>query len=235
MKSLQCLIITTSEYKLDNSGDTKGVWLEDLAAPYFIFKDSGEQVTLASPKGGQIPLDLVSLRGKNTTENTVRFQADSQATYQFSHSLPLKEIKTEKFDLVFFSGGYGAMYDFKDDDTLRRILTNLYYENKPIGLVGHAIAALLEFSINTEDPFVKGRNITAFSNSEEVAAAPDEIPPFMLETRLHSLGAHYSHGPDFKSNVIRDGSIITGQNPASSVETAKQTLSLAREQHSWES
>ena len=231
MKSLKCLIITTSAYKLDNSLNTTGVWLEDLAAPYFLFKDAGEHVTLASPKGGAIPLDLVSVLEKNTTENTIRFLADAQAKYQFSHSLPLNEIKAEKFDLVFFSGGYGAMYDFKDDDTLRRILSNFYYENKPIGLVGHAIAALLEFSLNTEDSFVKGRRVTSFSNSEEVSLSPRELPPFMLETRLRSLGALYSNGPDFKSNVIRDGSIITGQNPASSLETARQTLLLAHEQH----
>lgn len=231
MKSLKCLIITTSHYKLDNTANTTGVWLEDLAAPYFIFKDSGEHITLASPKGGQIPLDISSQSEKYITENTKRFRENVQAMYHFSHSLPLNEIKVEDFDLVFFSGGYGAMYDFNDNANLRSILSDFYYQNKPIGLVGHAIVALLAFSINTEESFVKGRKLTAFSNSEEASIGLVEKPPFLLETKLRSSGALYSNGPDFKNNVVIDGSIITGQNPASSVETAKQTLMLAHEQH----
>jgi putative intracellular protease/amidase len=231
MKSLKCLIITTSNYKLDNTTNTTGVWLEDLAAPYFIFKDSGEHITLASPKGGLIPLDLSSQSEKYITENTRRFRENDQAMYHFSHSLPLNEIKAENFDLVFFSGGYGAMYDFEDNGILRGILSDFYYQNKPIGLVGHAIVALLAFSINSADSFVKGRKITAFSNSEELSIGVIEKPPFLLETRLRSSGALYSNGPDFKSNVVIDGSIITGQNPASSVETARQTLMMAHQQH----
>ena len=203
----------------------------DLAAPYFIFKDSGEHITLASPNGGQIPLDANSQSAKYKTENTKRFMDNVQAMYHFSHSLPLNEIKAEDFDLVFFSGGYGAMYDFSDNNNLRSILSDFYFQNKPIGLVGHAIAALLGFSINSEESFVKGRKLTAFSNSEEASIGLVEKPPFLLETKFRSLGALYSNGPDFKTNVVIDGSIITGQNPASSIETAKQTLILAHEQH----
>lgn len=225
------MIIATSNYKLDNSTNTTGVWLEDLAAPYFIFKDSGEHITFASPKGGQIPLDVSSQSEKYITDNTKRFRRNDQAMYLFSHSLPLNEINAEDFDLVFFSGGYGAMYDFNDNVSLRSLLSDFYYQNKPIGLVGHAIVALLKFSLNTADSFVKGRRLTAFSNSEEASIGLVEKPPFLLETKLRSLGALYSNGPDFKNNVVIDGSIITGQNPASSVETAKQTLILAHKQH----
>jgi putative intracellular protease/amidase len=231
MKSLKCLIITTSNYKLDNTSLTTGVWLEDLAAPYFVFKDSGEHITLASPKGGLIPLDTSSQSAKYITENTKRFRENDQAMYHFSHSLPLNEIKAEDFDLVFFSGGYGAMYDFNDNHILLGLLSDFYYQNKPIGLVGHAIVALLAFSINSENSFVKDRKLTAFSNSEETAIGLEEKPPFLLESKLRSSGALYSKGRDFKSNVVIDGSIITGQNPSSSVETAKQTLMLAHDQH----
>lgn len=225
------MIITTSNYKLENTAHTTGVWLEELAAPYFIFKDSGEHITLASPKGGIIPLDTSSQSAKYMTENTKRFRENEQAMYHFSHSLPLNEIKAKDFDLVFFSGGYGAMYDFNDNHILLGLLSDFYYQNKPMGLVGHAIVALLAFSINSEDSFVKDRKLTAFSNSEESAIGLDEKPPFLLESKLRSSGALYSKGPDFKSNVVIDGSIITGQNPSSSVETAKQTLMLAHEQH----
>ena len=225
------MIVTTSNYKLDNSTDTTGVWLEELAAPYFIFKDSGEHITLASPKGGQIPLDLNSQSDNYITVDTKRFRENDQAMYHFSHSLPLNEINAKDFDLVFFSGGYGAMYDFNDNNILLGILSDFYYQNKPIGLVGHAIVALLAFSINSKESFVKDRKLTAFSNSEEASIGLVEKAPFLLETKLRSSGALYSKGADFKSNVVIDGSIITGQNPASSVETAKQTLMLAHEQH----
>jgi putative intracellular protease/amidase len=231
MNSLKCLIITTSNFKLDNTANTTGVWLEDLAAPYFIFKDSGEHITLASPKGGQIPLDVNSQSEKYSTENTKRFRENDQAMYHFSHSLPLNEIKAEDFDLVFFSGGYGAMYDFNNNVILQSILSDFFYQSKPIGLVGHAIVALLTFFINSEESFVKNRKLTAFSNSEESSIGLVEKSPFLLETKLRSSGALYSSGPDFKSYVVIDGSIITGQNPASSAETAKQTLMLAHEQH----
>lgn len=231
MKSLRSLIITTSNNKLDDTTNKTGVWLEDLAAPYFILKDGGEFITIASPQGGQIPLDPNSETTAAATENTKRFQENSQAMYHFSHALPLNEAKAEDYDLLFIAGGYGAMWDFPDNVNLKQLLSNFYFQNKPIGLVGHAVVALVSLSINSEEPFVKDRNITAFSNSEEVAIGLNEKPPFLLESKLLSLGALYSKGVDFESHVVVDGSIITGQNPASSTETAKQLLFMAHAQN----
>ena len=227
MNSLRSLIITTSKGKLDNSNNKTGVWLEDLAVPYFILKDSGEYVTLASPLGGQIPLDINSQSAAAVTDSTKSFFQDAQAMYHFSHSLPLNEIDTDAFDLLFLVGGYGAMWDFPDSKCLNDIICNFEQDHKPIGLVGHAVAALVSLTTKKMESFVKGRKITAFSNHEEVTAALNEHPPFLLENKLISLGALYSKGPDFKSYVVDDNNIITGQNPASSGETARRIIALA--------
>jgi putative intracellular protease/amidase len=228
MKSLNSLIITTSCSKTADSKNKTGVWLEDLAAPYFILKDSGEFVTIASPLGGQIPVDINSQSAAAVTDSTNRFQQDAQAMYHFSHSLPLNEIDTNAFDLLFLVGGYGAMWDFPDDKWLNEIIHYFRRAQKPIGLVGHAVAALVSLTTKDMQPLVKGINLTAFSNQEEIAASLNEQTPFSLENRLISLGALYSSGPDFESHVVTDGNIITGQNPASSTETAKQIIALAK-------
>lgn len=208
MKSLKSLIITTSNNKLSDTTNKTGVWMEDLAAPYFILKDGGEYITIVSPKGGQIPLDPIS-------------------NSHFSHSLPINEVKAEDFDLVFLSGGYGAMWDFPENKKLKKLLEDFSRQNKPIGLVGHAVAALVFLKKENGEPLVKGRKLTAFSNREEELAGLNEKPPFLLESKLISLGALYSKAAEFTSNVVVDGNIITGQNPASSVETAQLLLSLA--------
>ena len=230
MRSLRCLIISTSNHKLENTESKTGVWLEDIAGPYFVFKDNGEFVTISSPLGGRIPLDDNSQSHRWETENTKRFEQNPQAMYHFTHALPLNEIKSNDYDLVFISGGYGVMWDFPNNIILQGLLSDFYYQNKPIGLVGHAVVALISFSINTQDSFVKNRKLTAFSNSEETSIGLEEKPPFLLESKLLSSGALYSKGPDFTSYVVKDGSIITGQNPASSVEAARQILLLAHEQ-----
>lgn len=227
MKSLKSLIITTSNNKLSDTANKTGVWMEDLAAPYFILKDGGEYITIVSPKGGQIPLDPISNSAAAATENTIRFQHDPQAMYHFSHSLPIKEVKAEDFDLVFLSGGYGAMWDFPENKKLKKLLEDFSRQNKPIGLVGHAVAALVFLKKENGEPLVKGRKLTAFSNREEELAGLNEKPPFLLESKLISLGALYGKAVEFTNNVVVDGNIITGQNPASSVETAKLLLSLA--------
>jgi putative intracellular protease/amidase len=226
MESLNSLIITTSNNKLDTTNKT-GVWLEALAAPYFILKDGGELITIVSPHGGQIPLDPNSDSPAAATENTIRFQQDPQAIYHFSHSLPINEVKTENFDLVFLAGGYGAMWDFVNNKKLKQILEDFNRQNKPIGLVGHGVAALISLKMNNGDPLVKGKKLTAFSNSEEELSGLNEKAPFLLESKLKSLGALYSKGPDFTSYVVADDNIITGQNPASSIQTAKLVLTLA--------
>jgi putative intracellular protease/amidase len=227
VKSLNSLIITTSNNKLPNTTIKTGVWLETLVAPYYILKEGGEYITIVSPKGGQIPLDPFSQSTTTPTENTTRFQQDAQAMYHLSHSLPLNEVKAENFDLVFVAGGYGAMWDFVDNKMLKKILEDFNQQNKPIGLVGHGVVALVSLTLDDGEPFVKGRKLTSFSNSEEEAIQLNEKPPFFLESKLISLGALYSKGPDFTSYVVVDRNIITGQNPSSSDETANQLLALA--------
>ncbi|MEO5943274.1 MAG: type 1 glutamine amidotransferase domain-containing protein [Ferruginibacter sp.] len=227
MKSLRSLIITTSNNKLEDTNNKTGVWLEDLAAPYFIFKDGGEFITIASPSGGQIPIDANSQSLSNTTENTKRFIADARAMYQFSHAIPLKEIKAEDYDLVFLAGGYGAMWDFAGNKSLNEILQLFVEDEKLIGFVGHAVVALCTLTHADGSPLIKNRKLTSFSNSEEEAIVLNEKPPFLLETKLIELGASFSKKENFSSYVVVDENIVTGQNPASAIDVAKQMLLLA--------
>jgi putative intracellular protease/amidase len=230
MKSLHSLLITTSNNKIGDTQNKTGVWLEDLAAPYFILKDGGEFITVASPLGSDIPLDPNCETTQACTEDTIRFQNDAKAMYQFKHSLPLNNIIAADYDLVFLVGGYGAMWDFYDNEVLNGLLKDFYLQNKPIGLVGHAVVALATLSINSEELLIKNRKLTAFSNSEEESSGLSEKSPFLLETKLILCGAMYEKGEDFKSHVVVDGSIITGQNPASAKDAAIHTLAMARAQ-----
>ena len=226
MKSLNSLIITSSNNKPFNTTVKTGKWWEALVVPYYVFKDGGESITIVSPKGGQIPLDPIS-ESTEVSAETTRFQQDSHAMYLMSHSLPLNEVKAKNFDFVFIADEYGAMYDFVDNKKLKRILEDFNRQNKPVGLVGHGVAALISLTTDNGEPFVKGRKLTSFSNSEEHAIRLNEKPPFLLESKLISLGALYSKGDDFANYIVADENIITGQNPSSSGETAKQLLTLA--------
>jgi putative intracellular protease/amidase len=226
MKSLNSLIIATSNDKRFDTNRT-GVTFETLADPYYILKDGGEYITIVSPQGGRVPLGNMQ-SDVFRFENTTRFQQDSQAMYHLSHSLPLNEVTAENFDLVFVTGGYGSMWDFVNNQKLKQLLEDFNQQKKPIGLVGHGVVALVSLTQDDGHPLVKGRKVTGFSNSEEASVQVNEHLPFLLELKLISLGALYTKGPDFTSYVVTDGNIITGQNPASSAETAKQLLSLAR-------
>jgi putative intracellular protease/amidase len=227
VNSLNSLIITTSNNKLPNTRNKTGVWLEALAKPYYIFKDGGEYITIVSPRGGQIPIDPNSRFAIAASENSSHFLQDPQAMYHLSHSLPFNEIKVKDFDLVFVAGGYGSMWDLVNNRKLKQMLEDFNQQDKPIGLVGHGVVALVSLTKDNGESLIKGRKLTSFSNSEEESAQLNENPPFLLESKLISLGALYSKGPDFASYVVADGNIITGQNPASSGETAKKVLSLA--------
>ena len=226
MKSLNSLIITTSNNKLPDTAIKTGKWWEALVVPYYVFKDGGESITIVSTKGGQIPLDPISESTEVSAEVT-RFQHDSHAMYLMAHSLPLNEVKAKNFDFVFIADEYGAMCDFVDNKKLKQILEDFNRQNKPIGLVGHGVAALISLTTDDGEPFVKEKKLTSVSNSEEDAMQLNDKSPFLLESKLISLGALYSKGPDFASYVVADENIITGQNPSSSGETAKQLLTLA--------
>jgi putative intracellular protease/amidase len=227
MKSLEVLIIATSHKSLGDTSEDTGVWLDELTSPYYIFKDAGECITIATPNGGLVPIDPKSELDNAKTDSTRRLKTDDQAMYHLSHSLPLNELKAEHFDLIFIAGGHGAMIDLANNKTLSALLSNFSSENKPIGAVGSGVVALLPLELEDGTPFVKGRKLTAYSNAEvQMEGLSYEVPLF-LETKLLSLGAFYSRSPDSTSHVIVDGKMVTGQNPASSANTAKELLSIA--------
>jgi putative intracellular protease/amidase len=229
MRSLNSLLITTSNSRSGDTWNRTGVEMDNLAAPYFILKDGGEHVTIASPQGGPIPLDLNGRTLAEQTKDTLRFQKDPQALYHFFHSLALSEIRKEDFDLLFIIGGYGSMWNFPRNRQLKELLEFAMVRNIPVGLVGHAMVALISLTTSEGTPFVTGRKITAFSDSEEESAMLTEPMPYPLQTKLVALGALYSKGPDFESHVVEDANIVSGQNPASSIDVARRVLAMARD------
>lgn len=229
MKPLKVLFVTTSHDRLGNTAGKTGVWLEELATPYFIFRDGGAQVTIASPKGGLVPLDPKSQSIIAATESTKRFLNDTEAMTSLSHSLPLEEVNADDYDLVFLPGGHGAMWDLADNKILKQLLETFYIENKPIGLVCHGVVSLLSLQNGNEVPLIKGKKLTGFSNSEEESGGFARIVPFLLETKLRATGALYTSGPNYISHIVVDGNIVTGQNPASSEGVARKILALVNQ------
>ncbi len=229
MKPVKILIIATSHEQMGDSGRKTGLWLEELAVPYYIFMDAGAILTLASPKGGPIPLDRKSESIIVSNTSIRRFQKDPAALLELSRSLPLQTQKAEDFDLVFLTGGHGPLWDFPGNESLKLLLENFNRQEKIIGAVCHGVAALLPLQNSLGEPLVKGRQVTAFSNSEEQISGLTDIVPFSLESELIKLGASYSKGPDFTSHIVIDGNIITGQNPSSSKDLAKMLLTSQKD------
>jgi putative intracellular protease/amidase len=229
MKSLKVLFVTTSHDRLGNTAGKTGVWLEELATPFYIFRDVGAEVTIASPKGGLVPLDPRSQSIIAATESTKRFLNDTEAMTSLSHSILLEEVNADDFDLVFIPGGHGPMWDLADNKILKQLLETFNVEKKTIGLVCHGVVSLLSLQNDKGDPLVKGKKLTGISNSEEESGGFARIVPFLLETKLHSIGASYSKGPNYVSHVVVDGNIVTGQNPASSEGVAKKILALVNQ------
>ncbi|WP_245536729.1 type 1 glutamine amidotransferase domain-containing protein [Solitalea canadensis] len=217
-------MITTSHSELGNTGHQTGVWLEELAAPYYIFKDAGAEITIASPKGGQVPLDPKSEDASSETEMSKRFSNDREALLQLAKSVKIEDVKAKDFDAAFLPGGHGPMWDLSDNYELRLLLEDFYNAQKPIGSVCHGVAGLIPLRDKDGHAIVKGKNLTSFSNTEEELVGLTKVVPFLLETELKNLGANYSKKEDFAPFMIKDGLLITGQNPASSEITAKELL-----------
>jgi putative intracellular protease/amidase len=226
---VKILIILTSHEQLGDTGRKTGLWLESLAIPYYTFKDAGATMTFASPQGGPVPLDPKSESIIASNSTIRRFQKDLEATSDLSHSIALHTLKAEDFDMLFLPGGHGPLWDFPNNDPLRHLLEDFIRQGKIMGLVAHGVSALLSLHNAIEEPFVKGRQLTAFCNSEEQVAGLTAIVPFSLESMLTNLGAAYSKGPDFTPHIVTDGLIITGQNPASSLEVGRRMLALLKE------
>lgn len=228
MKSIKVLFVTTSHDTMGDTGDKTGVWLEELAAPYYVFKEVGADITVASPKGGPVPLDPKSQGIIIATRNTKRFLKDGEAMNFISDSMVLSEIKADDFDAVFLPGGHGPLWDLADNKILKQLLEAFDTDGKPIGAVCHGVVGLVSLQNDQGEFLVKGKRLTGFSNSEEESAGLTSVVPFLLETKLLSLGALYSKEANYVSYVVADGNIITGQNPASSEEVAKKIVALVK-------
>jgi putative intracellular protease/amidase len=221
---MKILMVLTSHDQLGNTGRKTGFWLEELAAPYYTFKDAGVDIVLASPKGGKPPLDPKSNEPDFQTDYTRRFEADADATAQLASTLPLASVSQADFDTVFYPGGHGPMWDLAEDRHSIALLESFVAAGKPVALVCHAPGALRHVKGTDGKPLVAGKKVTGFTNGEEAAVGLTDVVPFLVEDELKAKGGLYSKGPDWSPYVVEDGLLITGQNPASSEPAAKLLL-----------
>jgi putative intracellular protease/amidase len=217
---MKVLMVLTSHDQLGNTGRKTGFWLEELAAPYYTFKDAGVEIVLASPKGGQPPLDPKSNEPANQTDQTRRFEKDVEATAQLAATVRLDSVNQKDFDTVFYPGGHGPMWDLAEDASSIALIEDFIAAGKPVALVCHAPGVLRHVKTSAGRPLVEGKQVTGFTNSEEAAVELTNIVPFLVEDELKAKGGVYSSGPDWGSYIVRDGLLITGQNPASSSAAA---------------
>lgn len=225
---MKILMVLTSHGQLGNTGKTTGLWLEELAAPYYVFKDAGAELTLASPAGGQPPVDPNSEQADRQTTATKRFRADAQAMQALAHTHKLADIDPEPFDAVFYPGGHGPLWDLADDDHSRRVIEILYAQGKPVAAVCHGTAALRDARGPYGLPLVRGQAVTGFSNSEERAAGLADAVPFLVEDMLKEAGGEYSSAANWQPHVVTSHNLVTGQNPASSTGAAEAVLQRLR-------
>lgn len=217
---MKVLIVLTSHDELGNTGRKTGFWLEELAAPYYALKDAGAEIVLASPKGGQPPLDPKSNEPSFQTELTHRFEADPAANAQLASTVRLDSVSQADFDAVFYPGGHGPLWDLAEDRHSIALIESFIEAGKPVALVCHAPGVLRHVKASNGRPLVEGKQVTGFTNTEEDGVGLTEVVPFLVEDALKANGGRYSKGPDWGSYVVSDGLLITGQNPASSSEAA---------------
>jgi putative intracellular protease/amidase len=216
---------------LGNTGKKTGFWLEEFAAPYYIFRDAGASITLASPKGGQPPLDPKSDEPAAQTADTARFKQDEGAQQALARTVNLSSVSAGDFDAVFYPGGHGPLWDLAEDKFSIQLIESFYAAGKPVALVCHAPGVLRHVKAKDGSPLVKAKRVTGFSDSEEATVQLSKIVPFLVEDELKRLGGLYSKGPDWSSFVLIDGNLITGQNPASSAEAAREELKILADTH----
>ena len=221
---MKVLMVLTSHDQLGNTGKKTGFWLEELAAPYFAFKDAGAEVVLASPKGGQPPLDPKSNEASAQTDHTRRFEADAAAKAQLAATVRLDGVAQADFDTVFYPGGHGPLWDLAEDKSSIALIESFVAAGKPVAFVCHAPGVLRHVQAADGQPLVKGKKVTGFTNSEEAGVELTDVVPFLVEDELKAKGGLYSKGPDWGSYVVHDGLLITGQNPASSTAAAELLL-----------
>lgn len=224
---MKVLMILTSHDRLGDTGRKTGFWLEELAAPYYVFKDAGARIVLASPQGGQPPLDPSSDEPASQTGDTRRFKADAEAMAQLASTERLDAVRQEDFDVLFYPGGHGPLWDLAEDRSSIALIESFVAARKPVALVCHAPGVLRHVTTGDGRPLVEGRNVTGFADSEEAAVGLTGVVPFLVEDELKAKGGRYSKGPDWAPHVVEDGLLITGQNPASSAPAARRLLERA--------
>ena len=225
---MKIVMVLTSHDELGNTGRKTGFWLEEFAAPYFVFRDAGVQLTLASPKGGQAPIDPKSDLPENQTDSMTRFKQDAEAQKALALTVKLADIKSEVFDTIFYVGGHGPMWDLVDNPISIALIESFYNSGKPVAAVCHSSAVFHRVSYKGE-LLVKGKRVTGFTNGEEEAVQLTKVVPFLVEDELKRVGGLYEKAPDWQPFAITDGRLITGQNPASSTVAAKALLNLFAE------
>ena len=225
---MNILMVLTSHDRLGDTGKKTGFWLEEFAAPYYVFKDAGATLTLASPAGGQPPLDPKSDEPDAQTEATHRFRADRQAQAALAHTVTLSSVRAEDFDAVFYPGGHGPLWDLAQDADSIRLIEAMIAGAKPVAAVCHAPGVLGRVKGPDGAPLVKGKRVTGFTNTEEAAVGLTEVVPFLVEDMLVRSGGQYSKAGDWEPYVLTDGLLVTGQNPASSEPGAHALLALLK-------
>ena len=223
---MNILMVLTSHDALGNTGKMTGFWLEEFAAPYYVLSDAGAAISLASPKGGQPPLDPASDAPDAQTDDTRRYKGDPGARAALASTIKLSDVDMAAFDAVFYPGGHGPLWDLAEDPVSIHLIEYFARGGKPIAAVCHAPAIFRHTKAADGKPLVSGRNVTAFTNTEEAAAGLTDVVPFLVENMLVANGAVYSKGADWASHVVVDGKLVTGQNPASSKEAALALVTL---------
>ena len=223
---MNILMILTSHDTLGASGKKTGFWLEEFAAPYYVFKDAGANVTLASPLGGQPPLDPRSDAPNFQTEDTRRFRSDRAARASLASTVTLSSISADNYDAVFYAGGHGAMYDLAEDAASIALVETMFAANKPVSAVCHGSAIFRHTKAPDGSPLVRGKRVAGFTNTEEAAVGLTDVVPYLVEDMLKQNGGIYSKADNFQSHAVTDGNLVTGQNPASSKRVAAEVVSL---------
>lgn len=221
---MKILMVVTSHDKLGDTGNPTGFWLEEFAAPYYVFKDAGAEIAIASPQGGQVPVDPKSQQSEFQTEATHRFNQDSQAQAAIANTVKLSTVSPSDYDSLFYPGGHGPLWDLAEDADSIRLIETLYQADKPVAAVCHGPCVFRQAKATDGSPLVQGKSVTSFSNTEESAVGLTEVVPFLVEDDLKAKGGHYSKAEDWQPHVVSADHLITGQNPASSEATAKAVL-----------
>ncbi|WP_161887864.1 type 1 glutamine amidotransferase domain-containing protein [Pontibacter russatus] len=223
---MKVLFVLTSHDKLGDTGHKTGFWVEEFAAPYYVLSDAGADITLASPAGGRPPIDPNSEAPGAQIDATNRYNEDRELQEKLSRTVKLSEVKADDYDAVFYPGGHGPLWDLTNNEDSIRLLEAFERQRKPIAAVCHAPAVFAKVKKGDGEPLVKGKNVTGFTNTEEAAVNLTEVVPFLVEDKLKALGGQYSKVEDWQPHVVRDGILITGQNPASSEGAAEELLRL---------